>query len=69
VEIFHLSQDPGEKNNLAEKEEELRKKLKDDLDEWIRIQNSLRATLGIKKDRMMVNSSFRKKLKSLGYPD
>jgi arylsulfatase A-like enzyme len=69
VEIFHLSHDPGEKNNLAEKEEELRKKLKDDLDEWIRIQNSLRATLGIKKDRMMVNSSLRQKLKSLGYPN
>lgn len=69
VEIFHLVQDPSEKNNLAEKEEELRKKLKDDLDEWIRIQNSLRATLGIKKDRMMINSSLRRKLKSLGYPD
>jgi arylsulfatase A-like enzyme len=69
VEIFDLSQDPGEKDDLAEKNNELKEKLKGDLLEWIQIQNSLRITLNVKKDRMVLNKSLREKLKSLGYMD
>ena len=69
VELFDISQDSADQNNLAGTNEELVKKLKDDLKEWIRIQNSLRATLGIKKDKMVINSSLRQQLKNLGYLD
>jgi arylsulfatase A-like enzyme len=69
VEIYDLSQDPGEKNDLAEKQKEFSDKLTSDLKEWIKIQNSLRVTLGIKKDKMVTTRPLQQKLKALGYVD
>lgn len=69
VEIYDLSRDPVEKNDLAEKQNELAVKLTSDLKEWIKIQNSLRLTLGVKKDKMLITRPLQQKLKALGYVD